>query len=139
MAATPKAIAKNINLHIDDVPSLPKVMMQSSRIIQLMSNLIGNAIKFTPEHGRVTVSARLTADGQRLRLSVMDTGCGIPESAVPTLFERFTQVDESSTRTHGGAGLGLAIARDLSKAMGGDLKLGATGETGTEFHVLLAE
>ena len=88
VAATPKAIAKNINLHIDDVPSLPKVMMQSSRIIQLMSNLIGNAIKFTPEHGRVTVSARLTADGQRLRLSVMDTGCGIPEEDIKHVFDR---------------------------------------------------
>jgi two-component system sensor histidine kinase/response regulator len=85
-------------------------------------NLLGNAIKFTP-HGTVTLAVEAEAHGEtaKLRICVRDTGIGIPTDKLGTIFDPFTQVDNSSTRQFGGTGLGLAICRQLVKAMGGRL------------------
>ena len=134
VAATPNAIKKNIELHVDDQPDLPNVMMQSNRIIQVVSNLIGNALKFTPEHGRVTLSARLTTDGRRLRLSVADTGCGIPEEATKHVFDRLYQVTPASDRENeSGMGLGLSIAAQIIELHGSEIELTSTVDVGSEF------
>lgn len=89
-----------------------------SRLRQVLHNLIGNAIKFT-ESGAVTVVAKHR--GSRARIAVHDTGVGIPADEVPRIFDAFHQADSSFTRRYGGTGLGLTIARELARAMGGDL------------------
>ncbi len=89
-----------------------------SRLRQVLHNLIGNAIKFT-EAGAVTVVAKHR--GSRTRIAVHDTGVGIPADELPRIFDAFHQADSSFTRRYGGTGLGLTIARELARAMGGDL------------------
>ena len=111
-AATPAAVAKNIQLEIDDVPNLPMVLMQSNRIMQVLSNLLNNALKFTPEYGKVSIVARLTDDGDRMRLSVKDTGCGIQQDHVEHIFDRLYQVTPGSDlENDSGMGLGLEYCR----------------------------
>ncbi|MBX3622992.1 MAG: response regulator [Rhizobacter sp.] len=89
-----------------------------SRLRQVLHNLIGNAVKFT-ESGAVTVVAKHR--GSRARIAVHDTGVGIPAGELPRIFDAFHQADSSFTRRYGGTGLGLTIARELARAMGGDL------------------
>jgi len=94
--------------------------LDEKRLRQVVLNLVNNAIKFT-EMGKITVSLAAERDeaGEWLRFAVTDTGSGIPADSLPTLFDRFTQVDGSVRRQHGGAGLGLAISRELTQRMGG--------------------
>ena len=80
-------------------------------------NLVGNAIKFTPESGAIRVGA--AGDGDLATIKVRDTGPGIPADRLQAIFEPFVQVNEGHTRPHAGVGLGLAISRDLARAMGG--------------------
>ena len=113
-AARPAAVAKNIQLEVDDVPDLPMVLMQSNRIMQVLSNLLSNALKFTPENGRVSIIARLTDDADRMRLSVKDTGCGIEQTHVEHIFDRLYQVTPGSDlENESGLGLGLSIAAQI--------------------------
>ncbi len=117
------------------VAGLPqRVTLDAGRLQQVLVNLVGNAIKFT-EAGSVTVEARF-ADGL-LHLAVEDTGPGVEEAEAERLFEAFFQGDSSTTRSHGGAGLGLAICRNLVRAMGGDIRMrsGASGGSRFEFSV----
>ena len=133
-AATPGAVARNIELRIEDQPDLPKVMMQSSRIVQVLSNLIGNALKFTPEFGSVVVGAHLVNDGKRLRLSVTDTGCGIPAKNIKHVFDRLYQVTPASDRENeSGMGLGLSIAAQIVELHGSSINLESTVGEGSEF------
>ncbi|NIA16471.1 MAG: PAS domain S-box protein, partial [Nitrospiraceae bacterium] len=111
-----------------DVPSLFRG--DPGRIRQVLTNLIGNAVKFTAQ-GEIKVHVRLEEEnGNRvmLRFAVSDTGIGIPEDRLNTLFEAFTQMDASTTRKYGGTGLGLSIGRQLAKLMGGEI--GADSEEG---------
>ena len=101
---------KKITL-VNRVPAdLPTAVADESRLQQILLNLVGNAIKFT-EVGRVEVSAYATGD--RLAVSVTDTGIGIPESAPERIFESFEQADGGTERVYGGAGLGLSITKKL--------------------------
>jgi signal transduction histidine kinase/DNA-binding response OmpR family regulator len=105
----------------DDVPR--KVRVDHDRLRQILSNLVGNAIKFT-DSGQVSLNVSAAAWSEskcELRFEVLDTGSGIPESAIPQLFEAFSQVDGSYTRKHGGTGLGLAICRTLTQLLGGEI------------------
>ncbi|HHN74296.1 MAG TPA: response regulator [Acidobacteria bacterium] len=109
------------------------------RIRQILVNLVGNAIKFT-EQGSVGVRAEVVGSRQRcrlLRISVEDTGIGIPPHARARVFGVFSQVDASATRKHEGSGLGLAISKSLAEAMGGDLDFESTPGRGTVFHATL--
>lgn len=95
-----------------------------TRFRQCVINLIGNAVKFTQEgHILVTTEAEKLPDSEKwkFRVSVEDTGIGIPESAFDRLFRAFSQVDTSTRRTYGGTGLGLAISKKLAEMMGGDI------------------
>jgi PAS domain S-box-containing protein len=105
------------------------------RLLQILTNLVGNAIKFTAA-GEVRVHCSLvteTEDEILLGFTVRDTGIGIPGDKMATLFEKFTQVDSSTTRKYGGTGLGLAIARQLAEKMGGEIGVRSQEGVGSEF------
>ncbi|HMQ35133.1 MAG TPA: ATP-binding protein [Chloroflexaceae bacterium] len=95
------------------------------RVAQILLNLVGNAVRYTPEGGCVTVS--LAATGALARVEVSDTGIGITAEDLPLIFERFYRVDRSRSRASGGSGIGLTIARHLAWAMGGDLTAASAG------------
>ena len=134
VAATPRAVASNIELRIDDQPDLPDVLMHSSRIVQVLSNLIGNALKFTPEFGSVVVAARLIKEGKRIKLSVADTGCGIPAEDINRVFDRLYQVTPvSDSENESGMGLGLSIAAQIIELHGSRIDLKSTVGEGSEF------
>lgn len=105
-----------------------------TRVRQILYNLIANALKFT-ERGEVRVDA--SRQEEALRICVSDTGIGIPEDRLAALFDKFTQVDASTTRRYGGTGLGLAITRDLVALMGGELSVASKSGIGSRFTVSL--
>ncbi len=108
------------------------------RTAQILTNLLSNAVKFTPRGGTVTVEC--SAHAGTIRFHVSDTGAGIPPEELESVFESFYQVDGSTTRRHGGTGLGLTISRRLAEMMGGSLALESAGpEQGTTAHLILTE
>ena len=136
-----RAFEKRIELVLDIAPDVPRTVRgDPGRIRQVLTNLIGNAIKFTPA-GEVVVSLRAdgeAADRSQVRFSVRDTGIGLPPDKLETIFEEFSQADASTTRRFGGTGLGLAISRRLVRLMGGDLLVRSEDGTGSEFWFSLA-
>jgi PAS domain S-box-containing protein len=134
-----RAREKGITLHCSIDPNVPSLLRgDPGRLRQILTNLTGNAIKFTAT-GKVDV--RVTAvpcpsaseSAVVLRFSVRDTGIGIPKSKTGRLFGKFTQVDGSMTREYGGTGLGLAISRQLAELMGGDIGVDSEEGQGSEF------
>ncbi len=115
----------DISTEIDPALETP-VKVDSQRLAQVLTNLISNAVKFTP-HGQVTVRVR-SLPGDWIRLEVQDTGPGLDRALQVRVFERFSQADMSPSRAHGGAGLGLAIARELTELAGG--RIGVDSEPG---------
>ena len=134
----PRAERKNLTLSVLIAPGVPaRLRGDPGRLRQIILNLAGNAIKFTHEGG-VTIAAEVVrADEQRtcLKISVQDTGIGIPEDRRGVLFEPFTQVDGSTTRRYGGTGLGLAIVRQLAGLMGGSVGVESCVGEGSTFWV----
>ncbi len=104
----------------------------AARLRQIVCNLISNALKFT-ESGEVRLA--VTGDAQGLTIAVHDTGIGIPPSALPLLFQKFTQADSSTTRRFGGTGLGLAICQELAELMGGSITVESRDGEGSTFRV----
>jgi PAS domain S-box-containing protein len=131
-----RAREKHVELITDIPPEVPALVRgDPTRIRQVLTNLTGNAIKFT-EEGEVVVSAVPAGveDGRtRIRFGVRDTGIGIPPEQLATVFQEFTQADASMTRRYGGTGLGLAIATRLVALMGGELKVTSEVGRGSEF------
>jgi len=115
------------------------VVGDARRIRQVLRNLLGNAVKFTEKgHVRITVTGEGHRDGEaRLRLRVEDTGIGIPEEKLSTIFEKFTQADGSTTRRHGGTGLGLTISKQLVELMGGTMGVTSRPGEGSTFWFTL--
>jgi len=123
-----------IDLHLDE--TLPPVSGDPARLQQVVLNLLTNAVKFTPEHGRVIVTVDLAGDQGRIR--VRDTGAGIEPSFLPQVFKRFSQEDRAHTRSYGGLGLGLGIVRYVVEAHGGTVTADSEGKgKGATFTVLL--
>lgn len=140
---TPVARQKGIDFVVTLDDSVPKRLAGDSiRLQQVVSNLVGNAIKFTDE-GTVRLEAWATSPGRedhcRIVLRVSDTGVGIPLEKQESLFEPFTQAENTYTRTHQGAGLGLAITRELIHLMQGELALVSEVGMGTEFYVSIPQ
>jgi CheY-like chemotaxis protein len=133
----PAATAKNLTIQTMFDPVAGLVAGDPDRLRQVVWNLVSNAVKFTPRGGRVTV--RVERDEPTgVRLVVEDTGEGIPADMVPHVFERFRQGDSSNTRSHGGLGLGLAVARHLVELHGGTVEARSDGEgQGATFTVAL--
>jgi len=130
----PAAAAKRIAIDVALDPSLPPIAIDPHRFKQVVWNLVSNAIKFTPSRGRVEI--RLAGISEELRLTVTDTGIGFPPEVAAHLFERFRQGDSSSTREHGGLGLGLGIVRHVVELHGGTVTASSAGDnTGSMFEV----
>ena len=131
----PTAAAKDIRV-IAELAKPAPMSGDPDRLQQIMWNLLSNAVKFTPRGG--TVSVRLRSEHDTHRVEVRDTGSGIPRDFLPHIFEAFRQADGSMTRTHGGLGLGLAIARHLTELSGGRIEARSDGPgTGATFIVSL--
>jgi CheY-like chemotaxis protein len=130
----PAAAAKQITVDVDLDPSIPTLAADGARLKQVVWNLVSNAIKFTPRGGAVRV--RLEADHGELRLTVTDTGIGFEPRVAANLFERFRQGDSSSTREHGGLGLGLGIVRHVVELHGGTVTASSGGDNaGSQFEL----
>ena len=126
------AAEKGLALELQNFPAGVVVMADAARVRQVLLNLLGNAVKFTPA-GRVTLRGLHDASG-RARIEVEDTGPGVPAEHRERVFEPFEQLDSSFARQHGGTGLGLAISRQLVRAMGGELDCGAAPAGGAIFR-----
>jgi PAS domain S-box-containing protein len=121
----PAAEGKGVRLVVDVDPAIGTTMADPDRIQQIVWNLLSNAIRFTPRGGRVVITADRAASGIAIRVD--DNGVGIAGEHLPHIFERFKQVDSSTTRAHGGLGLGLAIVRHLVEAHGGSVEAQSEG------------
>ena len=135
-----RAATKGIALKIEGAPSTDLLLGDARRLRQVLFNLVGNAVKFT-ERGHVLVRSALRPLPDRRaewRVSVIDTGIGIPPEAMPALFDRFTQADNSTSRRFGGSGLGLAICRQLMDLMQGRIEVHSRQGQGSEFTITLS-
>ncbi|HZI17835.1 MAG TPA: ATP-binding protein [Pyrinomonadaceae bacterium] len=136
LAVRPAADARHIRLTFADESGRAMVAGDPARLQQVAWNLLSNAVKFTPEGGEVRV--RLEREGAQARLTVSDTGKGIPAEFLPRVFDRFRQADSTTTRAHGGLGLGLAIVRHLVELHGGTAAAESAGVgLGSTFSVTL--
>jgi signal transduction histidine kinase len=135
-ALRPAADAKSIRLQVSRWPEERPIRCDPARMQQVVWNLVANAIKFTPEGGRVAIAVE-ERDG-RLVLEVRDTGVGISRAFLPHVFDRFRQEEGAVTRTHGGLGLGLSIVRHLVELHGGQIVVESEGDgRGAVFTVSL--
>jgi len=129
---------KGVDLVTNIATGLPELSLDPERMGQVLGNLLDNALRHTPAEGAVTISASLSAGTGDVELSVADTGEGIPTAHLPHLFERFYRVDTARDRAHGGSGIGLAIAKALVEAHGGQLTVSSPGiGQGSTFRILL--
>lgn len=133
----PRASARGVTLRIESAEELPPVQADRDRLVQVLLNLVDNAVRHTPEGGSVTVC--LGAGPDRVSIQVRDTGEGIPEEHLPRLFERFYRVDASRSRKSGGTGLGLSIVRQIVEAHGGSIGVESRPGVGTTFRVDLPQ
>jgi len=152
---TPHAHKKNVVIETETIGNVPRLAGDPVRIKQVLFNLADNAVKFTPADGKVYLKVRATevdpgGDGgfgavlmatprRAVEFSVQDTGIGIPKEELHNVFDAFYQVDGSSTREHGGAGLGLSIVKRLVDAHEGDVRVESGVGEGTTFVVTIPE
>ncbi|MBQ7299967.1 MAG: HAMP domain-containing protein [Clostridia bacterium] len=122
-----------LSVRLDD--ALPQITADKDRVEQVLLNILTNAIKYTPEGGRILI--RAVSNRTHVAISVRDNGIGIPKEDQPHLFERFYRVEKSRTTGAGGTGLGLAIAKELVEAHGGKIRLSSAVGEGTELTVIL--
>jgi len=111
------------------------VRADPDKLQQVLSNVLGNAIKFTPPRGHINVSCEEGPDAVRIR--VRDTGCGMPADQLDAIFNPFVQLDSGLTRKHGGVGLGLAISQRFVQDMQGSIEVDSAVGVGTTFTIIL--
>jgi len=135
--ATQQATKKNVKLILQVTQDLPIFETDEKRVRQILANLVSNAIKFTPAGGDVTLTAELieTDASDFLRLSVKDTGIGIDESDLHTIFEPFVQVETSLNRNYSGTGLGLALVKQFTELLSGTVGVMSNTGTGSTFYI----
>ncbi len=127
---------KNLDVQLDVISEPAPMHSDSGRVKQILYNLLSNAIKFTPDEGSVRMEISAQPD-DRICVRVIDTGPGIPEDMHEAVFEKFRQIDSSLTREHSGAGLGLAITKELTKMLGGTIRVDSAPDHGSTFTVIL--
>ncbi|HEY8600232.1 MAG TPA: ATP-binding protein [Thermomicrobiales bacterium] len=135
-AARPRAAEKGISLVGTVEEALPPVSVDPQRLSQVLQNLLTNALRHTPQGGRVTIEAQRTP-AEAVAISVTDTGSGIAPADLPHIFERFYRADSSRARATGGSGLGLTITRRLVEAHGGTIDATSTVGQGSRFTFTL--
>ncbi len=142
---------KKLSVNLDIAEDLPTIETDPARLQQILFNLLDNAIKFTPEHGRIDIIARLLdkgaliaqpvllddSSGPFIHISISDTGPGIASEDREIIFDKFHQLDGSVTRAHSGTGLGLAIVRELTRILGGSVTVDGNASSGATFSVML--
>jgi histidine kinase len=121
----PQAHSKSLDLTLAPHTTLITVLADTDRTTQILINLIGNAIRYTPDGGRILLDVQV--NGRNANIHIQDTGIGIPPESLPYVFERFYRVDPSRARKSGGSGIGLTISRHLAWAMGGELNVTSPG------------
>ena len=127
---------KGLRLDVVLPDGLPAVLADPERLVQVLSSLLGNALRYTPAPGAVVISASDVDGG--VVFAVRDSGIGLDAADLPRVFERFYRVDRSRARTSGGSGVGLTIARALATAMGGTLRAESDGlGKGSTFTLVL--
>jgi PAS domain S-box-containing protein len=124
-----------LTLNVEITPDLPPILGHTNQLQRVVDNLVTNALKFTPHGGTVTL--RLWQQEKNVVLEVSDTGIGIPPDQLERIFERFYQVDGSTTRRFGGTGLGLALVKEITQAHGGQVSVESTVGEGSTFRVQL--
>ena len=130
-----RAAAQNVSLHVDVTDPSPEIEADYDRLIQVLANLLTNALRHTPESGQITLQGESIPEG--VRITVRDTGVGISSEDLPYIFDRFWRGDKSRTRTEGSSGLGLAITRQLVLAHGGTISAESEVGKGTIFTIEL--
>ena len=132
-AFRPQAEARGVELALIPADRLPSVRADRQRVQQVLDNLLSNALRYTPDGGRITVG--LARENESVQVTVTDTGPGIPTEALPNVFERFYRADQSRERLSdgGGSGLGLAVARSIVEAHGGRIGVYSPPEQGATF------
>lgn len=124
---SPHAEAKHIMLQVELAPELPQILADEDRTIQVLTNLAGNALQYTPDNGKIIISAKRV--NQAVQFTIQDTGIGIPREHLAHIFDRFYRVDKSRSRiSGGGSGIGLTIARSLVEAQGVRIWAESAGE-----------
>ena len=132
----PLTDSKNLQVQLEIAQDIPLLETDGGKLQQILYNLLSNSIKFTPSGGQIRIEAEMTTDDS-LAVSVMDNGPGISKEDQEHIFDKFTQVDTSATRPHGGAGLGLAIAKELASLLGGELTLTSELGKGSAFTLII--
>ncbi len=131
----PEYEAKEIVVTVDTGEEMPTVYWDFHKMLQVFQNLLDNALKFTPEGGEISLSANSKSDFIELR--IVDNGIGIPKDRLEQIFDRFYQIDSSSTRRYGGSGLGLSIVREIVVAHHGKVFVESDEDKGTCFLILM--
>ena len=131
-----KAREKSISLETTVAHDVPRIMGDPLRIKQIVINLVGNAVKFTPKGGRIRVEVRNLQQGYAV-VEVTDTGCGMTPAEIDTAMRPFGQIETTFSKRHEGTGLGLPIAYALSRLHGGDLRIDSQRDHGTRVTVIL--
>lgn len=133
-----RAMEKGLSIRLTMAGPIPaRIATDPTRLRQIITNLVGNAIKFTAEGG-VLIETRLLEAEEQLRIRITDTGVGISDTALESIFQPFRQADNSVTRRYGGTGLGLAISRRLARALGGEITVSSCPGEGSTFDVTIA-
>ncbi len=137
----PTASEKQVSLELAVSEPEPRVLADADCLNHILSNLIDNALRYTPAGGYVKLTAMALKKEKQVRFEVIDSGSGIPAEHLPFVFERFYRVDKSRDRNTGGSGLGLAIVRDTVQAQGGDIRIESEIGIGTKviFHLPSAD
>jgi signal transduction histidine kinase len=131
----PELLRKHIVLERGVFDTSIQVHADPNKLRQVLLNIVGNAIKFTPPGGSIMLGA--SRDTDTVVMTVTDTGIGVPADKLAQVFEPFFQVDTGTTREYSGVGLGLAIARDLARAMGGEIRFDSAVGQGSVVTVVL--
>ena len=134
---TASAKEKHLTLRVDSPSPSPSIVVDRIRIGEIIHNLVSNAIKYTPAGGTVRLRVTIDADTAQVHFHVDDSGPGIPVAERERIFERFYRIDKSRSVSHGGRGLGLAIAREIAKAHGGTITVGESDLGGASFVLTL--